>query len=271
MARPLAVVAAAGIAVSVICLSLASVLSPYRRLSFPFSSAPYYRRGWWNHRPWAGGPSFTESGEIVTREFAWDGDGSLQIYIPGVVYFERGPEWQVSVKGRQSSIEHLRIEHGAILFDAPLAYPHTSSLEVRIRGPSLEEVSLNGSGMLVLQNVAQKEIAIDIRGAGSVEGSGTVENMALRIYGSGNAKLGELATEDIDAVLFGSGDAEVAPTGDAAITIFGSGDLRLRTQPKHVSSRVMGSGRVIPPQAERNESPVTAPDRTGTKPKQIST
>jgi len=69
--------------------------------------------------------------------------------------------------------------------------------------------------------------------------------MELRIFGSGNARLGELATEDFDASIFGSGDADIAPTGEVDVTIFGSGDVRLHAQPKHVSKRVMGSGRIV--------------------------
>ncbi|GMW06651.1 MAG: hypothetical protein AMXMBFR8_14480 [Nevskiales bacterium] len=267
MARSLVIVAATGIAASIICLSLASALSPYRGFSFPFSSGTPYQPGWWSLRPWAGQTPFVESGEIVTREFAWNGGESAEIYIPGVVYYESGPEWRVSVKGQASSVEHLRIDQGAILFDAPPAYPRTSSLEVRIRGPSLEAIGLNGSGKLVLQNVSQREISIDIRGSGSVEGGGTVERMGLRIFGSGSARLGELTTRDLDASIFGSGDADVAPNGDVEVSIFGSGDVRLHRQPEHVSSKVFGSGRVIQLEPGPDKSPVAAP-REAVRPEQ---
>jgi len=256
MARSLAVTAAAGIATSVVCLSLAGLFSPYRGLSFPFWSAPPYERGWWGYRRWRGQAPFIESGDIITREFGWDGGDSLQILIPGVVYFENAPEWSVSVKGRESSVGHLLIEDGTILLDAPPASPDTS-LEVRIRGPSLESIGINGSGNLILVNIAQKEIAIDIRGSGSVEGSGKVEEMELRIFGSGSAELGELATGDLEVSIFGSGDAEVAPAGDVEVSIFGSGDLRLLTRPRRVSQRIMGSGRVIESAKGADESQIT--------------
>ena len=156
MARSLAVVAAAGIAASVVCLSLASVFSPYRGLSFPVLLPAALRIGMVGSRPWDGAIPFVESGEIVTREFSWNGGDRAEICIPGTVYYQPGPEWRVTVKGPESSVEHLRIEDGQIFFDASMTYPHTSSLEVRITGPSLESFGLKGSGTLILENIAQE-------------------------------------------------------------------------------------------------------------------
>ena len=246
MARSLAVVAAAGIGASVICLSLASVFSPYRELSFPyFSSRPPNESGWWRSRPWDGRMPFAESGEIVTREFSWNGGDHAEIWIPAAVYYQPGPAWRVTAKGPESSVEHLRIEAGQIFFDGSLTYPHRSSLEVRITGPALASIGLKGGGNLILENIAQVALELNLMGNGSVSGQGTVEKLELQIFGSGNADLAKLATEDIEANIFGSGNADVAPTGDVEVSIFGSGDVRLHTHPRNVSTKTFGSGRTI--------------------------
>ncbi|MCE7902492.1 MAG: DUF2807 domain-containing protein [Gammaproteobacteria bacterium PRO9] len=258
MARPLVVVAVTGVAVSVLCLSLAGALRPGE--GFPYGPPFPYDRGWWRDGPWSRGEPFTDTGEIVTREFSWDGDNRAEIYIPGVVYYEPEPEWRVTVTGRESSVEHLRIEDGRILFDRPYEPSRTSPLEVRITGPSLERVGVNGSGKVILENVAQKELEIDVRGSGSVQGQGAVEKLELRILGSGNADLGELATEDTEISIYGSGNAEIAPTGDAEVLIVGSGEVRLRTRPRNLSTRVTGSGRIIQLETEASESRHTEPD-----------
>jgi hypothetical protein len=49
----------------------------------------------------------------------------------------------------------------------------------------------------------------------------------------------------VDASIFGSGDAELWATGDAEVSLIGSGDVRFRTRPRSLSTRVIGSGRVI--------------------------
>ena len=209
---------------------------------------------------------FVESGEIVTREMRWEGWTRADSYIPGTVYYQPGPEWRVTVKGPESSVGHLRIEGGQILFDAPQMYPQSSSLEVRITGPSLESFGLKGSGALILENITQKHLEINLFGSGSVRGRGAVEELELKAFGSGNAELGELATVDLDVSMFGSGNVEVAPTGNVDISSFGSGDVRLRTKPRHVSTKMIGSGRVIQLDAAESASQGTsfaAPARSG--------
>jgi hypothetical protein len=133
---------------------------------------------------------------------------------------------------------------------------------MRITGPSLESFGLHGSGKLILEDIAQEDLELDLFGSGSVRGNGTVENLELRIFGSGNAELSGLAAGDSDAKIFGSGNADLAPSGDVEVSIFGSGDVRLHTHPRKLSSKTMGSGRVIQLQRSQAESPIAAPDKT---------
>ena len=245
MARSLAVVAASGIAISVVCLSLASFFSPNRGYSLPFSSGRACDSGSWRSRHPVGQTPVIGSDDIVTREYNWSGSARADICIPGTVYYEPGPAWRVTVKGPESSLDRLRIEDGRIYVDGSLMYSNSSSLEVRITGPSLESFGLRGSGALILENIAQKELEIDLFGSGSVRGQGTVGKLELRLFGSGNVNLAELATGDVDASLFGSGNVDVAPTGDVEVKTFGSGDVRLHARPRSLSTRTFGSGRTV--------------------------
>lgn len=245
MARSLVVVGVAGLAISVACLSLASALSSDRGYSFPFSSPRNCDGGWGESRPWAGRVPVAGSGEIVTRDFSWNGGARADICIPGTVYYAPGPAWRVTVTGPESSVDSLRIEDGQIYLDQASTYSDPSSLEVRITGPSLESFGLRGSGTLIVENLAQKTLEIDLFGSGSVRGQGAAGKLKLRIFGSGNADLARLATGDVDTTLFGSGSADVAPTGDVEVLTFGSGDVRLHSRPTHVSTRAFGSGRTV--------------------------
>jgi hypothetical protein len=184
----------------------------------------------------------------------WKGSDRVEITGAGDVHYEPGPEWRITARGRESSIEHLRIAGGTISGGS-------SSLELYISGPSISTFGLNGSGRLILKNVAQKTLAVDLRGSGSVQGNGQVERLELRIFGSGDAELADLVTSDIDIDAFGSGDADVAPSGDAEILLIGSGDVRLHATPRHLSTKSIGSGRVI--QADTRlpvQTPADAPE-----------
>jgi hypothetical protein len=256
MARSLVLVAVAGIAIWIISLSLAAMISP----SGLWLSLPWiHEKDAWVYRFGKGYAPFTESGEIVTRELSWEGGDRLDIDVPGVVHYAPGSAWRVTVKGRQSSVERLRLEAGRIFLEGRLMDPWTSSLEVRITGPSVERFGLNGSGKLIIENIAQTDLELDLFGSGSVRANGTVDNLQLRIFGSANAELSGLAAGDSDTRIFGSGNADLAPGGDVEVSIFGSGDVRLHTRPRNVSTRMMGSGRVIQLEPRQPESPVAAP------------
>ncbi len=243
MARTLVVVAATGIAISVLSLSLASFVSP------GVGQWPLWAgiddRGWWDpFGRWDGGTPFTESGEMLSREFGWNGGESVEVYIPGVVHFAPAPTWKVTATGRQSALERLRIDGGRIYFDRSRPSTGSTSTEVRIEGPSLTRFALNGSGDVVLEGIAQDVLEVEIRGSGSVRGSGNVGTLDLAIVGSGDAELGDIRTGAADVNIVGSGDAEIAPTGAVDVNIVGSGDVRLRTRPASLSTNSVGSGSV---------------------------
>ncbi len=245
MARPLMVVGVAGLAISVVCLSLASVMSPNGGSSFPFSPQRNCDGDWGSSRPSAGRMPLVDPDAIVTRDFRWGGGDRADICVPGTVYYTPGPAWRVTVTGPEASVDSLRIVDGQIYFDRGSMYSDPSSLEVRITGPSLTSFGLRGNGTLILEGLAQESLEIDLFGSGSVRGEGTAVKLTLRIFGSGDADLAKLNTVDVTTTLFGSGNADVAPNGDVEVLTFGSGDVRLHTRPKHVSTKAFGSGRSV--------------------------
>jgi hypothetical protein len=63
--------------------------------------------------------------------------------------------------------------------------------------------------------------------------------------GSGHVNLGKLSTSEAIVTIAGSGDAVIAPTGRAKITIIGSGNVRMLTRPGKIEREIIGSGRII--------------------------
>jgi hypothetical protein len=88
-------------------------------------------------------------------------------------------------------------------------------------------------------------LEIKLNGRGDVRGTGTAEDVDLRIAGSGDAYLGELAVQRVKVRIAGSGDAELAPEDDADIRIAGSGRIRFLKQPRNLHTRIAGSGRIV--------------------------
>jgi uncharacterized protein YjlB len=117
-------------------------------------------------------------------------------------------------------------------------------VQVDLSGPALQEATLDGSGSIELQDLSQDRLHVQIRGSGWAGGSGKVQSLRLEIMGSGSAHLAQLAETNADITIDGSGDADVSPTGDAQVTIAGSGDVRLHAHPAQLTTHVYGSGRI---------------------------
>ena len=98
-----------------------------------------------------------------------------------------------------------------------------------------------------LGHIEQKTLKITIANSGSVTAEGKVDDLAITVLGSGDAKLGKLAARNVTVQIMGSGDVTTAPSEELKATIMGSGDLRLRTRPARAERHIMGSGEIIEP------------------------
>ena len=243
MARRLAVLAVGGLAISAVCLSLAASLAENRvpAFGFPFGG----------HFTWRAffGESCTATPKgdstATSREFAWDGDDSVAINIRADVHYRPGPSRNVTVRGAPETLRHVQVEDGIIEFDCNWTGGNGGTLDVTLPGSAMRNFAVNGSGHLFLDNIEQNELRIAIHGSGDVHGRGEADRLDLAITGSGDADLGRLSVKRLRAAIAGSGDADVAPQDDADVVIAGSGNVRLHSQPRRLSSKVVGSGRVI--------------------------
>ncbi len=248
MSRPLVLVAAFGIATAIICLPLAAALHVK-------SGDP---DGWrWNGSHWkltrtfgwefggddAGGAN-SAYGALISREFSWTGGDSLRLDVPADVHFKPAPTWHLSIRGRSDTLDRLELNNDRISLPSQI-FDHSGPLNIELSGPALRRVAIEGSGEVVLEDLNQDRLRVAISGSGSAHASGKVDDLAVDIAGSGDAALEKLAASSATVSIAGSGSADITPADSADISIAGSGDVRLHSRPKHVNSRVAGSGSVI--------------------------
>lgn len=233
MNRPLTYVALTGIAISILSFTAAGLLVPGQQATGT----------WLDDLPWPPG-IWEGAGSAAAVPLRWEG-GGIEVSIPGEVRFRRAPDWHVAVDGPSAAIQRLRLVDGHLYLHRSGGGSGASSLAVTLAGPSLDRITVNGSGDVRLEDLAQASLDVEIRGSGTVAASGQVGSLVLMVLGSGDADLGGLVAGDLDATIIGSGDAEVSPTGEADVRIIGSGNLRLRARPARLTSRITGSGEVI--------------------------
>jgi Putative auto-transporter adhesin, head GIN domain len=242
MTRTLSLIAVGGIATALVCLPLAATLYHHSGASRSWSWSDH--RGWFDDDDNDGNDEGSSSGQIASHDFAWNGGDRLELNVPGNLHFLPAAEWHLSIRGPERVLDRLSVNDGRIAMKHT-DHHHMGQLDIELSGPALRDITLNGAGRLVLDQLKQDSLAVAIHGSGSVRATGSVDSLKVDIMGAGDALLEQLAARSIRIFIAGSGDADIAPIDDADIFIAGSGDVRLHTHPKHLNSKVAGSGRII--------------------------
>lgn len=203
------------------------------------------------------GDGADDLGPHVTRTLAWTGGRTLRIESSIDVDYVQGDAANVVISGPKSLADRVRLENGRLFLtegDESVVFGWSShgvsaraerdELRVTVTAPNLDRFEVNGSGDLSIAGYDQPALAIDIAGSSEVRASGRTDALDLSISGSGDADLEDLATATAKVDIAGSGDARIAPTGETAVSISGSGDVALTDRPSKLTTDIAGSGDV---------------------------
>lgn len=196
-------------------------------------------------------------GPNVTRTLAWTGGETLRLDSAVDVEYVQGEANSVVVTGPKGLADRVRLEDGRLYLgdgDERVVFGWSSGnfsarserdeLKIVVTAPAVKRFEVNGSSDVVIRGYDQPTMALDISGSAEVTASGRTEALDLDISGSGEAALDDLATARAVVDVSGSGDAHIAPTDEAQISISGSGDVGLSTRPARLNSDISGSGDV---------------------------
>ena len=198
------------------------------------------------------------------------------------VHFTQSPTYKVTLKASQRWYDShaISVENGTLVIRGKGSTKqkgvsvinmtgYDGNAEIWISAPSLEDVSMSGSGDFTLDgNLKGKGLTVNVRGSSDVKmkditlsgdfeytvsGSGDVEmgtlkanNARFAIFGSGDVKSKLANVSHTNVHVSGSGDADLhfADCGYAEVNVFGSGDIELSGQLRSLSKHVSGSGDV---------------------------
>src|SRR5579862_2012275 len=76
-----------------------------------------------------------------------------------------------------------------------------SPMNVEVSVPSLEAVTLSGSGNIAVTGIHTHAVAVNLLGSGNLSANGTTTRLDVTIEGSGNAALRRLVARDARAVV----------------------------------------------------------------------
>jgi hypothetical protein len=117
-------------------------------------------------------------------------------------------------------------------------------LRAVVVAPSLDALSMRGSGDALVEGVSTKAFAVSLQGSGDARISGAATSVAVSLSGSGDVDARALTAESAAVDLDGSGDVCVRATRSAAASVAGSGDVTIFGNPRSVVRNVRGSGSI---------------------------
>lgn len=184
------------------------------------------------------------------------------------VYLTQGPGQEVRLEGQENVLDAITTQIDGreleIKFKPFVNVRNHKPIRVYITNPTLTGVELSGSSRaegqtpwtvdnLNLRVSGSGSMALEVREANAVDsrisGSGTLslsgdaEDFESEISGSGDVRAFSLVTKRADAKISGSGNCELTVTQSLNARISGSGNVRYRGEPV-VNVSVSGSGKV---------------------------
>jgi hypothetical protein len=191
--------------------------------------------------------------------------------IPADLYLSQGSPHEVIIKASEDDLAKIETEvkNGLLKIKTEswrtrfrdveiwVTTPDVNALHMSGSGKIMSETSIrseeldlrvSGSGKIKVDELAGDEIEASISGSGNVYLAGTAEEMEISISGSGSCHAADLSVKECDARISGSGSCKIDATEELNAAISGSGRITYFGKPV-VDASVSGSGRVK--QAER--------------------
>jgi hypothetical protein len=159
-----------------------------------------------------------------------------------------GPATSVTVTADDNivSIIETKVSGSTLSIDSRSNYSSHVDVKVKITVPTLEGVSVSGSGNIHVTGLKADAMEAGITGSGNVDLNGVADQLKAHITGSGDLRADELSAKHVRVTVTGSGDATIRATEELDATVTGSGDVHYSGDPPQVHKNVTGSGDISP-------------------------
>ena len=138
---------------------------------------------------------------------------------------------------------------GSLVLDADV----TGSLDADVSGSGSIEFKgkcrdfdshISGSGRVKLNIAVAERASFGLSGSGKIYADGSAQEIKATISGSGEVLAANFTVDKCDVRISGSGDVEINVNKELDANISGSGSVTYKGNPAHVNSHSSGSGKV---------------------------
>lgn len=240
-------------------------VAPFTKISFRFPGKLYLKQGSPQKVELEGDEGVLKEVETTVKDGSlvianeswfnnWGGDNS------SITAYITVPEIQgLRVAGSGDIIGQSRIKtndlqvsvsgSGSILLDVEaqgdIDADVSGSGELELTGNCHElDSDVSGSGNAILKLNVKNQAEFEVSGSGKILAKGSARAEKIQITGSGKVLAADFEVDRCIARISGSGDAEVNVKSELDANISGSGSVRYKGNPNKVNSRSSGSGKV---------------------------
>jgi hypothetical protein len=184
------------------------------------------------------------SGKVVTETRRVDKFNAVTLVTGGSVQIERTGTTGVTVTADDNLISMFTTEVKAgtlhLAFTPGKSFHGTSPI-YKVTVADLRSIEVKGIGDATASKLADDRLAVSIPGQGSVKLTGSVNELAIDIGGSGSAEAGSLKAKRVKVTLGGAGSADVNATEGLDVRISGVGSVSYTGSPR-VTQNITGVG-----------------------------
>lgn len=179
----------------------------------------------------------------TSRDIDWDGSDKVQLAVYSNARYAPGSDTRLHASGDPQVLSHLRILNGKIDLDC-YGWRDRDQITLTLPGRAFRKFAIAGRSDLTLERLNQDSAQVEIAGTGSITASGRIDDLVVKVAGTGHADLGKVTARDARVELAGIGSADIAPSQSATIKIAGPSTVNLYSNPKILDTEIAGPGRL---------------------------
>jgi Putative auto-transporter adhesin, head GIN domain len=161
-----------------------------------------------------------------------------------------GKPRKIVARGDIEAVNRLRldVDNGKLklwqVYDPARDYKQPARLKVTINIEKLTSIKTTGAGDVTAYNIAAKDFALTMAGAGDVKLFGTCAALIAFMSGAGDLNAEGFKCKNVAATVSGVGDLSTYASDSITGSVTGVGDLTIYGNPKTRSTKVSGMGDV---------------------------
>lgn len=179
----------------------------------------------------------------TTRQFTWDGGDRVSISVPAKVHYKPGASNTLIAKGDPELLAQLTVKNGTIDMACKVRWRHRT-LDITLPGREFRAYDIAGLTEIELTDLSQENLDVNVAGKSDITATGKVGNLKIQAVGNSDAHMKDLTVGRLSLTIMGKSEIQASPQENASITIMGRGDVDLYSEPKTISTTIMGSGNI---------------------------